>query len=375
MPQPRIRQVELKPLLIPFTMAFRHASAERSETSTLWATASLNTGVAGFGESCPREYVTGESFETAQRFFGRHEQALREQIADIVSLRAWMASNASDIDANPAAWCAIELALLDAFARDAGQSVEQLLTLSEIAGTFAYTAVLGDASSTAFAAMADEYRRFGFSDFKVKLSGDLERDRAKMAVMRGLGIEAIRVRADANNLWSDPVTAVRFLRSLECRLFAIEEPLRPNQYTALAHCSDELGCRIILDESLLRADQLERLPAPASRWIVNVRVSKMGGLLRSLDLVAAARRCSIGIIVGAQVGETSLLTRAGLTVARAAGDALVAQEGAFGTRLLAHDVCEPPLMFGQGGLLDSAAFPMLRGTGFGIHIPTALAPR
>jgi L-alanine-DL-glutamate epimerase-like enolase superfamily enzyme len=370
MTQPRIRQLELKPLVIPFTVAFRHASAERSETSTLWATATLNAGLTGFGESCPREYVTGESLDTAQRFFGRHEQALLEQIADVVSLRAWMASNTPDIDANPAAWCAIELALLDVFAKNDGKTVEQLLALPEIAGTFCYTAVLGDASSKAFAAMADEYRRFGFSDFKVKLSGDLERDRAKMAVMRGLNIEGIRVRADANNLWSDAVQAIRFLRSLDCALFAIEEPLGPNQYSALAQIADGLGCRVILDESLLRADQLQALPTPASRWIVNVRVSKMGGLLRSLDLVTAARRSSVGIIIGAQVGETSLLTRAGLTVARAAGDALVAQEGAFGTRLLARDVCEPPLMFGPGGVLDSAAFPMLRGAGFGLPIPT-----
>jgi L-alanine-DL-glutamate epimerase-like enolase superfamily enzyme len=371
MTQPRIRQLELKPLVIPFTVAFRHASAERFETSTLWATATLDAGLTGFGESCPREYVTGESLETAQHFFGRHEQALLEQIVDVVSLRAWMASNAPDIDANPAAWCALELALLDVFAKGDGKTVEQLLALPEIAGTFYYTAVLGDASSKAFAAMADEYRRFGFSDFKVKLSGDLERDRAKMAVMRGLGIEGIRVRADANNLWSDAVEAIRFLRSLDCALFAIEEPLGPNQYSALAQIGDELGCRVILDESLLRASPgFNPRPAVAGvGWLLNVRVSKMGGLLRSLDLVAAARRSSVGIIIGAQVGETSLLTRAGLTVAHAAGDALVAQEGAFGTRLLVRDVCEPPLMFGQGGVLDSAAFPMLRGAGFGIPIP------
>jgi L-alanine-DL-glutamate epimerase-like enolase superfamily enzyme len=100
--------------------------------------------------------------------------------------------------------------------------------------------------------------------------------------------------------------------------------------------------------------------------MINVRVSKMGGLLRSLRVVDAGRRSTFGVIVGAQVGETSLLTRAALTVARAAGDALVAHEGAFGTRLLAHDVCDPPLMFGQGGVLDTAAFPALRRTGFGI---------
>jgi L-alanine-DL-glutamate epimerase-like enolase superfamily enzyme len=147
---------------------------------------------------------------------------------------------------------------------------------------------------------------------------------------------------------------------------AIEEPLGPNQYEQLARISDALGCRIILDESLLRVEQLAALPDPPARWMINVRVSKMGGLLRSLTVVEAAQRAGLGIIVGAQVGETSLLTRVALTVARAAGDALVAQEGAFGTRLLAQDVCDPPLMFGQGGVLDLAAFPTLRHAGFGI---------
>jgi hypothetical protein len=60
----------------------------------------------------------------------------------------------------------------------------------------------------------------------------------------------------------------------------------------------------------------------------------------------------MGLIVGAQVGETSLLTRVALSVAQASGDSLIAQEGAFGTHLLQHDVCTPPLMFGAGGTLD-----------------------
>ena len=54
-----------------------------------------------------------------------------------------------------------------------------------------------------------------------------------------------------------------------------------------------------------------------------------------------------------------------LADARAAADALVAQEGAFGTFLLEHDVCDPPLMFGAGGVLDVAAQPMLTAPGLG----------
>jgi hypothetical protein len=60
------------------------------------------------------------------------------------------------------------------------------------------------------------------------------------------------------------------------------------------------------------------------------------------------------------------LTRAALPIARAAGSALVAQEGAFGTRLLTRDICDPPLMFGRGGVLRASDFSQLRRPGFGV---------
>ena len=97
----------------------------------------------------------------------------------------------------------------------------------------------------------------------------------------------------------------------------------------------------------------------------------MGGLLRSLDFLGQARRQGVRVIVGAHVGETSLLTRAALTVASAAGKALVAQEGAFGTHLLEHDVVEPPLMFGAGGILDAGAAAIGTAPGWGLAIREA----
>src|SRR5260370_38052196 len=165
MAHPRLRSLELKPLHIPFTVAFRHAPAERSEPSSLWAEVVLDTGVAGCGESCPREYVTGESLDTAQAFCSRYERALREHIVDLSSLRAWMASNAPDIDANPAAWCAIELAILDALAKDGNQTVEGLPSLPPLQGQVFYTAVLGDADPQAIKPTADQTRGLCCSDF------------------------------------------------------------------------------------------------------------------------------------------------------------------------------------------------------------------
>jgi L-alanine-DL-glutamate epimerase-like enolase superfamily enzyme len=251
-------------------------------------------------------------------------------------------------------------------ARGAGQTIEAFLSLPALLGPFRYTAVLGDQGEASFAAMAQGYRRMGFTDFKVKLSGELERDRQKLAVLGGLGLPALRVRVDANNLWPEAEPAIAHLRHLG-PLFGVEEPIRPGRYEELARVAASLGCRVILDESFVSAVQFDLLEPFAGRFVINVRVSKMGGLIRSLAVVSGAHERGIPLIVGAQVGETSVLTRAGLTVAQAAFADLVAQEGAFGTFLLERDACEPSLMFGAGGVLDPQAYPALGTPGFGLH--------
>ena len=362
----RIRELRFAVLAIPFKVAFRHASAERAETSSVWVGSVSEGGVVGRGESCPRPYVTGETIESAQAFFSRHEAALCAQVVDLESLRSWMAERRHELDGNPAAWCAIELAILEMLAIESGVAIEKLLALPPLAGRFQYSAVLGDMSHDAFQATAGQYRRQGFTDFKVKLSGNLDRDREKIALLREW--PGIRVRVDANNLWRTADEAIAFLPALDYPLFGVEEPIAPGEYAQLARIAARLGCKMILDESFLRASQMDQLAADADAWIINLRVSKMGGLLRSLDVARAARKANVGLIVGAQVGETSVLTRAALAVAHASRDILVAQEGAFGTLLLERDVCHPSLTFGAGGVLDVAAYPALERPGFGLTV-------
>jgi L-alanine-DL-glutamate epimerase-like enolase superfamily enzyme len=361
-----LRELQLEELRIPFKVSFRHASAERTETSSVWVTAASESGHTGFGESCPREYVTGETIDSCRACFSDWRPALLAEPLTLTTLRAWVSDRRAQLNANPAAWCAIELALLDLLARAQGETIETLLGLRELPDCFQFTAVVGDAGAKAFQVLVEQYQQRGFTDFKIKLSGDLARDREKTAIFRSWPAGSFRLRVDANNLWAGADEAIDFLGELDLPLFGIEEPIRPNQYADLARIGEAAGASIILDESLLRAEQFKELPPFRAGWLVNLRVSKMGGLLRSLEVIAAARQAGAGVIVGAQVGETSLLTRAGLTVAHAAGSLLQGQEGAFGTLLLERDVCDPPLMFGAAGRIVSADHPSLRQPGFGL---------
>ena len=352
----------------PFKVVFRHASASRAKTANVIVAARGPGGVTGYGEGCPREYVTGETVASAAAFIRKHKAAIAREIGDSDELGAWTDAHREEIDANPAAFCALETAILDLMGKLQRCPIEDPLGVSRLTGAFRYSAVLGDGKLSGYKRQVEQYRRMGFRDYKVKLSGERDRDRRKLAVLARAGGEAPRIRADANNLWHDPAAASSYLKGLNAHVFAIEEPLQAGDFKGCARIARESGVKIILDESVTRIEQLQALDDPA-RWIVNLRISKMGGLRRSLELAREAVRRGIGLIVGAQVGETSILTRAALTVMNEHRSALLAAEGAFGTLLLEHDLSEPCLMFGPGGTLnaESALDPARPGLGLRIH--------
>lgn len=368
-------ELQAHTLRIPFRQTFRHAAAERSEGESVWVEVRSSGAERGCGEGCPRTYVTGETVASALDFIRAVTPEARS-LTSLDALRAWVAAHAAEIDLHPAAWCAVELALLDFIARRYGRTVEALLDQPAIRGPFLYTAVLGVSTPVAFRAQAERYAAWGFADYKVKLAGD-ESDTAALAGLPPAQAPKGALRFDANNLWREPDQAIAHLRGLGRDFWAVEEPLAPaGRIEDLRRMAAITGARIVLDESLLRREQLESLATDPDRWVLNLRVSKLGGLLRTLEVAAEAREKGIEIVVGCQVGETSLLTRAALTVAQAcAGRGLRAQEGAFGTHLLAWDVLNPPLMFGAGGVLnvEDRGFDVSAGFGLDFRGPGDVA--
>lgn len=358
-----IKKLAIEPLKIPFKQAFVHASAVRAETESVLLTVTNANGVEGIGEGCPRRYVTGETVDSIRCFIEAHRERWMA-FTTVQDLKQWGTMHVAVIDQNPAAWCAVETACLDLFGREAGLSIEALLGLPSLSGRFQYSAVLGTDNLQSFEKQLQRYRSAGFTDFKVKVTGRLQDDIDKLTQLASMEDSTILVRLDANNLWADAESALSYLRRLPGRITAVEEPLKVGDYDGCRWLGQELKIPIVLDESILRLDQFAAIQNdPPSTWIINIRVSKMGGILRSLAVAEQAKELGIPIIIGAQVGETSVLTRAALTVANTYRDTLVAQEGAFGTLLLERDLCDPSLMFGAAGQLDAR---VVTGPGLGL---------
>lgn len=339
--------LEMKRLEIPFRVSFKHSSAERSATEAVIAIVSCENDLRGYGEGCPRSYVTGESIESCLSFAKEFKNEILE-INSIDALREFISKNRVAIDKAPAAWSAIEIALLDWMGKAQRESVEEVVGLPMVKGVFQYTAVLGASKPDVFQAQLAQYVKIGFSDFKIKISGDSTADLSSLRAIREALPEA-RIRLDANNLWSDVVEANTYLAPLASYCWAIEEPLKAYDYSGLTRLAKQLGCKIILDESFLRIEDFANLSENPELWIPNIRISKMGGLLRSLLVAEKCKADGVGFIIGAQVGETSILTRAALTLANTYRDMLIAQEGAYGTYLLERDIVNTPIMFGKNG--------------------------
>ena len=216
----RLSSIEAGTLHTPFHEAFKHASAERGRSESIIVKMSDGRGHSGHGEGCPREYVTGESMAGALAFIDDHRFRVMREVSDLESLASHVQSHRSAIDANPSAWCAIELAALDLLGRVSGLSIESLLGLPALSTPHRYSAVLGDAEPARFAKHLQRYLDFGFSDFKIKLGGCFERDIGKVKALRELAPAGVRVRFDANNLWSDREVAAGYLERLGSDAFA-----------------------------------------------------------------------------------------------------------------------------------------------------------
>jgi L-alanine-DL-glutamate epimerase-like enolase superfamily enzyme len=317
----------------------------------LFVSVTDGAGHSGLGESVPHD------ISCAGVFLDTHASALA-RLDTPGALRDWTLVNAAAIDAAPGAFCAAELALLDLFARRDGVSVEQSLAIKPPAVPPRVTALYCDTPYIAFQLEALRFRSGGMRSSRLTLLGDRSRD-ARRA--RRLGPRD-NVRLHAHNLWRDAPAAISGLMEARDHAWAVEEPLTRWDWRGMEQVRRATGLAIIAGDSLGTRADLDAMPEGRD-FIPSLRVSKQGGLLRALDLVARAREQGRAIIVGAEPGESSILARAGLVLACAANGALITTEVGYASRTLSADATTPSLRFSRDGVLEMPAFETRPGWG------------
>ena len=96
----RIADIAVRPIHIPFRTAFRHASARYRGTQGVLVEVQNVDGVRGYGEGCPRSFVTGEFDEGAVHFVRQYAGSIIRDMVDCQSMQVWLSIYYSTIEFN-----------------------------------------------------------------------------------------------------------------------------------------------------------------------------------------------------------------------------------------------------------------------------------
>ncbi len=337
-------------LQLPFVEAFRHSASERTFSDSVIVCLRDDAGQEGFGEGVPRPYVTGETQDVVLDHLARNllPPLLGRDLADIDALedadRMIPSVAISGTRSDNASRCAVELALLDlSFKR---QTASLAKVLPATSSRVRYSGVITSGSHEKALATARQMRVVGFRHIKVKVGypDDVER----MTALRALFGPNVSMRVDANGAWTEH-RALEVLSSLApLNIEVAEQPLPHGDLDAWARLKSKSPIPLMADESLVTIEDARHLIDKNATDFFNLRISKNGGLARTVALARLGRAHGIRLQIGAQVGETAILSAAGRHLA-AYLDGVEFVEGSYGSLLLTEDVTREQVRFGHKG--------------------------
>jgi len=233
-------------------------------------------GVTGFGEVCPLGPAYLPSYAAGCRA-GIQELApglIGEDPRDLDCLNRRMDAL---LKGHPYAKSGIDIACWDILGQVAGLPVCTLLGGRYGEDFVLYRAISQDAPDS-MAARVRQYREEGYRRFQLKVGGDPDEDIERIRAVADCLEPGDRLVADANTGWTQH-EALRVVRAVQDVDVYIEQPCRTyEECLAVRRCTDH---PFVLDEVVDGMDVLVRGHADLAMDVVNIKISKFGGLTRA----------------------------------------------------------------------------------------------
>jgi L-Ala-D/L-Glu epimerase len=368
----KIRQCSLRTIKIPFKILFKHSLFSSSEVDSIIVEIETESGITGYGEAIPREFVTGETTHGVKENLIKYvfPKLIGMRFPEIEDLIEWVESFLARFpEINKRELCVktgIELALLDAAAKESNISVLELLGGAK--GTeITYSGIVSAESTETVTQILIKYKSMGINQIKIKTGNNIRVDLNNIKQANRILGEEASVRIDVNANW-DLQTAKKYLpKFIDLGVVSVEQPIPVRNREDYPRLNKFLNNRMELcvDESLCTFEEGMWLAKNKGATVFNLRVSKNGGIYNCLKLYKLAKQMGIKCQLGAQVGETSLLSSAGRILGLTTGDFLF-HEGSFGTHLLSYDLTDEPIEFSYGG--KGSFDPVVHRNGLGVKI-------
>lgn len=353
----KIRKVALFHLRTPLRIQFEQANQQTQQANSVIVRLETTNGNHGYGEACPRTYVTGESASTLIDTLRQQASTLLqpsfESLADIEQWSAKQLSQGQGL----ALVCALELALLDAWCKEYQKDLRQELASQRLQSEITYSGVLPFGK---WSTLKPIVASFGFKTWKFKAAAETSANVQRVAELRSVVGDDTPIRLDANGGWSYEQARRQIAAAIEEGVHSVEQPLAAGDDERSAALVASFGdyVRIMADESLCSLDDAKRLIERQACNHFSLKLSKNGGIFNALRIYRLAQQNGIPCQMSAHYGETSILSAAGLLFATLAPE-LTACEGALGTYLLREDLTKKPLMVDRTGMVPGPELPFV----------------
>lgn len=290
-------RVEL-PLTHPFTIARGTMDAAENVIVRI----EDDDGNVGVGGAAPSAHY-GENADTVEAVMPRLLDVV-ERVGDPHALQRIEAEMERTINRNPAARCAVSIALHDLAARRVdlplyqywGLDAEQTLDTS-------FTIGIDDPD-----VMAEKTRgaiEAGYSTLKIKLGTD--RDQELLESVRNAAPDAT-IRVDANEAWSprEAVQKIEFIADYGVEF--VEQPVAAENPEGMAFVRQRSALPIAADESCITLEDIPRIAGAAD--IANLKLMKCGGLQEAIRMIHAARAQGMDVMLGCMIESNASIAAA-----------------------------------------------------------------
>ena len=304
-------------------------------------------GMTGIGGAAPSGHY-GETAATVEAVLPELLEVV-ETVGDPHALTEIEERMQAVVERNPAARCAVSIALHDLTAKRTGLPLYRQWGLNP-AATPESSFTIGLDTTERVREKTAEAVAAGYSTLKIKLGTD--RDEELVETIREEAPDAT-LRIDANEAWTPRETVENSRWLAEYGVEFIEQPVPAENPDGLRFAYERSELPIAADESCIT---LADIPEIADRCdIANLKLMKCGGLLEAKRMVHAARAHGLEVMLGCMV-ESNASIAAGahlgplLDYADLDGSLLLAEDPYAGV-----DLSEGELRLGELGRTGTGA--------------------
>lgn len=305
----KITSVESFPVALPLKKPFTIALGTMTHSPHVVVKMTTDNGIVGYGEASTWHVVYGydqhELTWVIDRYLGPAVKGM-----DVADLEAIHARMDAVLPKNLMAKAGIEIACQDARAKALGTSLSRLIG-GALKDPLEVIEVVDIVPHQEAANMALQFVQAGLRCLKIKIGLNPKEDIERVRVVREAVGPDIKLRIDGNQGY-DRDSALKVSLAVEkFDLQWIEQPLPDWDLEGLAMLADAVHTPIAVDESLYTLHDVYKLAKAKAADVINIKVSKCGGITNSLKIASAAESVGIPCFLGGCI-ETGVGTAAAL---------------------------------------------------------------